>query len=144
MSDIPARLRRFVVQRASGRCEHCGLSQEGQEATFHVDHVIPRVEGGPTTEDNLALACVSCSLRKGARRTAIDTQTNQETSLYNPRREKWQEHFAWNGVFVEGLTATGRATISALRMNRRVILLIRQQEVRAGRHPPPEHSAGRQ
>lgn len=32
----------------------------------------PSVAKGPTVEDNLALACVSCSLRKGARMTAVD------------------------------------------------------------------------
>lgn len=68
MSDTPAKLRRLVIQRAAGRCEYCGLSQQGQEATFHVDHIIPRSQEGTTTEDNLALACISCSLRKGDRR----------------------------------------------------------------------------
>jgi hypothetical protein len=29
----------------------------GQEATFHVDHVVPVIAGGPDTGDNLALAC---------------------------------------------------------------------------------------
>ena len=72
MSEISGRLRRLVVKRAKGRCEYCGLSQEGQEATFHIDHIVPRVSGGPTTLDNLALACVSCSLRKESRRSARD------------------------------------------------------------------------
>ena len=27
--------------RALGRCEYCQLSQAGQEATFHIDHVMP-------------------------------------------------------------------------------------------------------
>ena len=43
MSDIPAALRQDVLLRAGNRCEYCGLSQAGQEATFHVDHVEPRV-----------------------------------------------------------------------------------------------------
>ncbi|MDZ7619670.1 MAG: HNH endonuclease signature motif containing protein [Patescibacteria group bacterium] len=70
MSDISPTLRNQVVQRAGSQCEYCRLSQAGQEATFHVDHVVPRTADGPTTADNLALACVSCSLRKGARTTA--------------------------------------------------------------------------
>lgn len=63
---IPASLRRLVVQRAGDRCEYCGLSQVGQAATFHIDHVIPIAAGGGTVAANLALACVSCSLYKGA------------------------------------------------------------------------------
>jgi 5-methylcytosine-specific restriction endonuclease McrA len=69
MSVIPASPRRLVLQRAGDRCEYCGLSQAGQVATFHIDHVIPVVANGETVAENLALACVSCSLRKSARQT---------------------------------------------------------------------------
>ena len=138
MSYIPAELRRLVVQRAAGRCEYCGLSQEGQEATFHADHVIPVTAGGQTVAENLALACVSCSLRKAARQTASDPQNGQEAALFNPRRHTWPEHFRWEGVYLVGLTATGRATITALDMNRALILAIRQEEAALGRHPPSQ------
>ena len=57
MRYIPAELRQLVIQRAAGRCEYCRLSQEGQEATFHIDHVIPVSAGGQTVAENLALAC---------------------------------------------------------------------------------------
>jgi 5-methylcytosine-specific restriction endonuclease McrA len=72
MSQIPALLRRLVIRRAAERCEYCKLSQAGQEATFHIDHVIPIAAGGLTIAENLALACVSCLLRKGARTTVND------------------------------------------------------------------------
>jgi len=123
------------------RCEYCGLSQEGQEATFHIDHVIPITAGGKTVAENLALACVSCSLRKAARQTAIDPQSGQEATLYNPRCDIWHEHFRWNSVYLVGLTATGRAMIQALDMNRPLILAIREEEIMLGRHPPPERFA---
>lgn len=138
MSYIPAELRRLVIQRAAGRCEYCGLSQEGQEATFHIDHVIPVTAGGQTVAENLALACVSCSLRKAARQTAIDPQSGKEVALYNPRRDTWREHFRWEDAYLVGLTATGRATIEALDMNRVLILAIREEEAALGRHPPSE------
>jgi hypothetical protein len=137
MSDIPAQLQRLVARRAGGHCEYCGLSQEGQEARFHVDHVVPVVRGGATVEENLALACVSCSLRKAARRHALDPQTGVEAALFNPRFDSWKEHFRWDGVHVLGLTPTGRATVDALKMNRLLILAIRGEEALRGRHPPP-------
>ena len=34
------------VKRARDRCEYCQLSQLGREATFHIDHVVPRSAGG--------------------------------------------------------------------------------------------------
>lgn len=140
MGTISADLRRAVLQRARGRCEYCGLSQGGQEATFHVDHVMPIAEGGQTVAENVALACVSCSLRKGARQTAMDPQTGSEAPLFNPRRDRWAEHFRFDGVDVVGLSPTGRATVEALQMNRPLILAIRQEESLRGRHPPPWES----
>lgn len=135
MKTIPAGLRRLVIQRAAHRYEYCKLSQKGQEATFHIDHVIPVAVGGETVAENLALACVSCSLRKAARQTAIDPQSGQEVAIYNPRRDVWHEHFQWDGVHLVGLTATGRGTVEALKMNRVLILAIRREEEAVGRHP---------
>jgi hypothetical protein len=137
MSPIPAVLRQFVIQRAENRCEYCQLSQEGQEATFHIDHITPRVAGGETAAENLALACVSCSLHKSARQTAIDPHSGTEVALYNPRHDPWQEHFRWADIYLVGLTGTGRATVAALHMNRALILAIRQEQAILGRHPPP-------
>ena len=74
---VPAAIDRQVRLRAGARCEYCHLSQEGQEATFHIDHIQPRKLAGETTLENLALACVSCSLRKGARTTSLDPQTGE-------------------------------------------------------------------
>lgn len=136
MTAIPVSLRRLVIQRANNRCEYCGISQIGQVATFHLDHIVPVVAGGETTAENLALACVSCSLRKGARQTIKDSNTGVLVFIFNPRLQLWKEHFAWNGVQVIGLTATGRVTVQALDLNRSTMLAIRPEEELLGRHPP--------
>jgi hypothetical protein len=137
MVAIPTSLRQLVIQRADNRCEYCGLSQLGQAATFHIDHVIPVMASGSTTAGNLALACVSCSLYKGARQDIEDPKTNEMVSIFNPRQQTWKEHFAWMGVEVIGLTAVGRATVNALKLNRDIIKTIRVEEEFFGRHPPP-------
>jgi hypothetical protein len=137
MAAIPGRLRRLVIQHADNRCEYCGLAQEGQLATFHIDHVIPVAAGGETTADNLALASVSCSLRKGARQTVTDLVTNQEVSIFNPRIDEWHTHFYWENVYLVGRTPKGRATVDALALNRPAALLIRGEESYWGRHPYP-------
>ncbi|HEV7509849.1 MAG TPA: HNH endonuclease signature motif containing protein [Thermoanaerobaculia bacterium] len=134
---VSARLRRLVVRRARNRCEYCGLSQLGQEATFHVDHVVPVIAGGHDTGDNLALACVSCSLRKAARQTAVDPTSGEHVALFHPRHDLWHDHFRWQGARLFGRTATGRATVEALEMNRPLIIAIREEESTRGRHPAP-------
>ena len=136
MSDISSGLHAEVVLRAGNRCEYCRLSQLGQEAAFHIDHVVPRAASGPTVAGNLALACVSCSLRKWAKQIATDPDSGEEVPLFNPRTQGWGEHFWWEGERVVPLTPTGRATIATLAMNRPVIIAIRQEEAARGRHPP--------
>ena len=136
MAYIPASLRELVVERAANQCEYCGLSQAGQVATFHIDHIIPIVAGGETAASNLALACVSCSLHKAARLAAQDPETGDDVPIYNPRSQGWYDHFAWQDVRVVGMTPTGRATVAALDLNRAIILEIRAEEIVFGRHPP--------
>src|SRR5829696_7330456 len=119
---IPAAPRREVISRAGDRCEYCGLAQVGQEGTFHIDHVTPRASAGPTTSENLALACVSCSLRKGAATTALDSESGHEAPIFNPRTQNWNDHFRWNDVEIIPLTSTGRATVKRLALNRHLAL----------------------
>ena len=138
--NVPLPLKRAVFQRAGGRCEYCGLSQAGQEAQFHVDHIHPLADGGATTFENLALACVSCSLRKGARRKAPDPLTGNVARIFHPRNQIWSDHFQWKGCRVMGRTPTGRATVDGLKMNRLLAQAIRAEESLMGRHPSTRHS----
>jgi hypothetical protein len=110
-SHIPDELRQFVIDRAQNRCEYCGLSQSGQAATFHVDHILPTSAGGKTDTDNLALACVGCSLHKAARIAVQDPLTLDWVPIFHPRQDNWQTHFQWDDVQIIGLTPTGRASL---------------------------------
>ena len=144
MTAVRGKLRRLVVRRAENRCEYCGLSQDGQEATFHVDHIVPETADGKTEAENLALACVSCSLYKGARMRGVDPESGAEVPLYNPRAHDWRRHFVWDGVHIVGRTRIGRATIAVLRMNRPLILAIRMEEAERRPQAPAADSAGRE
>ena len=89
-----------------------------------------------TSLENLALACVSCSLRKGPRTTAIDPTAGDAAQLFHPRLNAWNDHFhaAESGEIV-GLTAIGRATIAALSTNRVLAVAIRREERSRDRWP---------
>ena len=60
-------------------------------------------------------------------------------SLFNPRSDIWRDHFVWSvdRIHIIGLTPTGRATVSALALNRMRIIDIRAADLAIGRHPPP-------
>jgi len=45
------------------RCWYCLCEIPYAEAT--IDHVVPRISGGPSSIDNLVLACLECNGRKG-------------------------------------------------------------------------------
>lgn len=133
--NVPNRIKQRVRQRARLLCEYCHTSEQWQYVPFTVDHVIPLAEGGQTTLDNLALACFHCNRRKSDLVTAVDPQTNEVVPLFNPRRDKWGDHFVWSadGLTVVALTAVGRATVAQLALNR-----IRADDVLVRRHPPKD------
>jgi hypothetical protein len=133
---VPVSLQRRVRDRADHRCEYCRLCQARQQGTFHVDHVWPSSASGATTLDNLALACVSCSLRKGARTAVPDPETGELVPLFNPRVDVWTDHFEFSESYLlMGRTTVGRATVAALRLNHALAVEIRAEEAQRGRYP---------
>lgn len=137
-NKISDALQAQVRQCANYLCEYCHASEQWQYVSFTVDHVVPVSLGGINNLDNLALACFHCNRRKTNRLTAIDPQSGEETSLFNPRQNRWDEHFIWSrdGRLIIGLTRTGRATATALAFNRDRVIAIRVADLEVGRHPP--------
>jgi hypothetical protein len=114
---VPAVLRRAVAERAQRRCEYCGVPDSATFLPHEPDHVIAIQHGGETTFENLAYACFECNRLKGPNLSSLDPDTRSVATLYNPRIERWIEHFRWDGATIAGLTATGRATAALLRFN---------------------------
>jgi hypothetical protein len=138
MVYIPRKLRQQVITAARSRCEYCRAPQDLTFATFHIDHIIPKSALGKTIFNNLCFSCQFCNLFKKGRARARDPETGRQVRLFNPRRDRWEEHFRWGeeGTEVIGLTAQGRATIGALQMNNAIALTARRLWVVSGVHPP--------
>src|SRR4051794_4417996 len=110
--------RQKVRQRAGFCCEYCQLRElESPVARLQIEHIIPRKHGGTDDLENLALACIDCNLHKGANLSGIDPKSGQVAELFNPRTQRWGEHFLWDGCILIGITAAGRTTIRVLDMN---------------------------
>lgn len=135
---IPAALRRAVVRRAAGRCEYCRSPEAVSAAPYCVDHIVPERAGGKTESKNLAFACYGCNGHKGSATTATDPAMGNGVPLFNPRQQRWSEHFAWSSDWEEilGLTPVGRATVAALAFNRAPLRNLRRLLRRAGELPP--------
>jgi hypothetical protein len=110
-------LRKLVRTRANNVCEYYRVPQSSFDFTFPIDHVISRQHGGPTTSENLALACLHCNRFKGPNIAGIDSTTNLVVRLFHPRKDLWHIHFEWSGGMIYGKTDVGRATVAVLAFN---------------------------
>jgi HNH endonuclease len=133
---IPSEFRRLVLERAREVCEYCLISQAYSILSHQVDHIIPVKQGGLTVLWNLALACVECNRHKGTDFAAFDHGTGEAILLFNPRTQRWSEHFRMDGAVVTGMTRTGDATIALLQFNRFDRVLHRRTLIEAGLYPP--------
>jgi hypothetical protein len=137
-NKIPKVIQQQVRQQANFLCEYCHASEQWQYVCFTVDHVIPLSQCGIDSLDNLALACFHCNRQKTNRTVGIDPESLLEVRLFNPRLDRWQEHFNWSpdGLRIMGITPIGRATVVALVLNRDRVIPIREADREIGRHPP--------
>ncbi len=110
----PAFTRFNLFLRDRFTCQYCGqahTSRNNHELTF--DHVIPRVDGGRTTWENVAAACSPCNLRKGGR-TPAEAHMELQSQPYRPTvhqlqangrffppnymHESWRDYLYWDSV----------------------------------------------
>ena len=129
-------LRRRIIERAGNRCEYCQMPAAFDSAPFQIDHVRAQKHHGPTTADNLAWACFPCNNHKGANLAGIDPETGNIARLFNPRDDRWEEHFAWEGPRLVGKTGIGRATIDVLAINLSDRVALRQELLTEGVFSP--------
>jgi hypothetical protein len=137
---IPESLKAQIEAVDRHRCCYCLTSVANSGIPMTYDHILPRSKGGATTFENLCLACRTCNEYKSDTTQAEDPLTGETLPLFNPRTQNWTDHFTWSldSTRVEGLTATGRATIAALRMNNPIIVSARWRWAISGWHPPAD------
>lgn len=136
--------RQTIRARANYLCEYCHSPERLSANRFTVDHVIPKSLGGSDNLEDLALACRRCNERRYNFVAGIDPKTQESVSIFNPRQQKWQEHFMWvdEGAVIEGTTPIGRATCIRLDLNDTrypeddSIRGARRFWIQAGLHPP--------
>jgi len=133
-------LKELVYSRSNELCEYCKSPAIYSPDPFCMEHIIPKSKGGKTEPENLALSCYGCNNHKYNNTHGVDITTGNTVQLYNPRIQKWNEHFIWNddATKIIGLTTIGRATVDALKLNRQRLQNFRKLLFEAGEHPPNE------
>jgi HNH endonuclease len=132
---VNAELRRLVVARAEGVCEYCLIAEEDTFYGCAIDHIISEKHGGPTQEENLSYSCVFCNQTKGSDVGSIHWESKQFVRFYNPRSDRWDDHFVLAGIHIEALTDIGAVTARILRFNDGERLLEREILRQIGRYP---------
>jgi hypothetical protein len=141
---IPIEIENRVREDARNRCGYCLSPQSLVMARLEIEHIIPHAsfatdDPAADEESNLWLACPICNGHKSNKTSATDPETDELVPLYNPRTQKWTEHFRWaeDSIRAIGLTAIGRATVIALHLSDDPeALQVRLNWVSVGWHPP--------
>ena len=79
---IPKWLNDAIIYRDNGQCQYCGnvVASFGQPIQeFHIDHMVPLVQGGTNDATNFILSCSKCNLEKG-----IQIRAQEERHVWPP------------------------------------------------------------
>lgn len=130
---MDALTRELVRRRAGDCCEYCRLPQAAAPYfTFHVEHIRARQHQGNDDPSNLAFACPDCNAKKGPNLLTVSLDTGGVIRLFNPRFDKWDEHFALVGPEIVGVSEIGRATAQLLDFNEEERVAIRELLINEG------------
>lgn len=134
---VSPEVRREVAARADFLCEYCLIAEEDTFFGCEVEHIISLKHGGSSALSNLAYACAFCNRHKGSDVGSV-SQSGGFTRFFNPRTDRWSEHFQLFTNVIQHLSVIGEVTARVLRFNDTDRLLERARLISAGSYP---HSA---
>ena len=111
------------------------MSPANQAAAGHRPALLFQSWDTTKTLANLAWSCPDCNAHKGSDLSGLDPKTGKLERLFNPRTDRWNEHFAWNGAELAGRTSIGRVTVALLQINREERIAVRRELMAAALFP---------
>lgn len=134
-AEVSSVLRKLVRERAKARCEYCLMPQSASAYEHEPDHIIPVQHGGDANAENLALACLRCNRRKGPNVGSFDPKTGALVPFYNPRAQKWKDHFSLKDGVIHALTPEARVTVKIFKLNDEQSVEERKKLIALGVYP---------
>jgi hypothetical protein len=132
---ISQEVRRQVAARADFLCEYCLISEEDTYFGCEVEHIISLKHGGSSEIENLAYACVPCNRHKGSDVGSFSHQHGTFSRFFNPRTDRWPDHFLLDDYHIVPLTIIGQVTQAILEFNNSERHLERRALIMVGRYP---------
>lgn len=109
--------RAYVRKRANYCCEYCRTPEQFSFIGFEIDHIVSLKHGGDNDLGNLAFACAICNYRKGTDLGTFLSSKLELVRFFNPRIDKWHEHFELSGILIVAKTDIGEATNKIFQLN---------------------------
>lgn len=131
---ISAELRQTIADRASFLCEYCLIAEVDTFYGCEVDHIISLKHGGSSEPENLAYACALCNRAKGSDVGSISA-SGEFARFFNPRTDRWAEHFHLDAAVIRPLTVIGEVTARILGFNDGARLHEREEMIPYGKYP---------
>ena len=78
--------RHSIFERDGYRCAYCKDGKRLKPKDLTLDHVIPRIQGGKNSWENLVTACIACNSKKGG----MSPKEAGMTLYIRPRKPEWQ------------------------------------------------------
>jgi hypothetical protein len=128
----------LVAQDAHFQCGYCRCPQQVLPYRLEIEHLLPTSLGGQDDRENLWLSCHRCNKLRSNLMQVTDPLTGVHVPIFNPRRDRWADHFVWeqDGLLIVGLTDRGRGTAAVLNLNDRYHLSARGVWIMARAYPP--------
>lgn len=131
---VSANVRLEVAARADFLCEYCLIAEEDTFFGCEVEHIISLKHGGSSESSNLAYACAFFNRHKGSDVGSV-SETGEFSRFFNPRADRWSEHFRLVGNVIRPRSLIGEVTARILLFNHTDQLLERAGLISVGRYP---------
>ena len=137
-ASISPKTREQVRKRALHVCEYCLVHEDLLMFSAQVDHIISLKHGGGNDLENLAYCYIRCNRNKGTDLGSILHDKTKIIRFYNPRSDRWSDHFEIKNAKIVPKTAIGQVTDNIFRFNTKERVVERKLLGELGLFPHPD------
>jgi len=77
----------LIFNRDGCRCQYCGRTPSEDDIKIVCDHIMPKIQGGEDTAENLVACCVKCNSSKSGRQLLPETLELISKSVANKNKK---------------------------------------------------------
>jgi len=97
----PRFTKKALFNRDGWQCQYCGVDLDDRSVT--IDHVVPKMRGGPRTWKNCVTACKKCNMKKGSRSLSESGLTLRKNPSAPKMHHFWdvqKKNFVWHSDWI--------------------------------------------